>query len=245
MQSIVSQLDKAFRTAIRAAVGFDADPLVTVSQNEKFGDYQSNAAMGLSGQLAQRTGQKTNPAPSPNKLKRSSILVKWPVRSPSPALASSTSDSVPSGSPTSSPPPPPPMRPRHRAHPQTHHHRRRLFRPERRQADARWPSPQHHHRRRHLPRSRLRRARCHPSKPHRRLGHSVRQSGAGHVVRRHVRTRRPKRCAEERSRIHGRRDTGQRSRPLNPKSSRASPRPIAASSPRIRVAICSKHTCGN
>src|SRR5438270_11185596 len=61
MPTIVRELDDAFRAAIRAAFGFDADPRVSVAQNEKFGDYQSNAAMPLAKQLAERTGQKTNP----------------------------------------------------------------------------------------------------------------------------------------------------------------------------------------
>ena len=61
MQTITSQLDTAFRKAIHAAFGLEADPLVGVAQNEKFGDYQSNAAMGLAKQLTERTGQKTNP----------------------------------------------------------------------------------------------------------------------------------------------------------------------------------------
>src|SRR5207245_622734 len=41
--------------------GFDADPIVGLSQNEKFGDYQSNAAMGLAKLVAEKKGQKTNP----------------------------------------------------------------------------------------------------------------------------------------------------------------------------------------
>ena len=61
MQTIAAQLEQAFRAAITTALGFDADPLVGVAQNEKFGDYQSNAAMGLAKQLAERTGEKTNP----------------------------------------------------------------------------------------------------------------------------------------------------------------------------------------
>jgi arginyl-tRNA synthetase len=61
MQTITAQLDHAFRTAIQAALGFDADPLIGVAQNDKFGDYQSNAAMGLSKQVAERTGNKSNP----------------------------------------------------------------------------------------------------------------------------------------------------------------------------------------
>src|SRR3954465_575311 len=61
MQTIASQLEAAFRAAIRDAFGIDADPLIGPSQNEKFGDYQSNAAMGLAKQVAEKTGQKTNP----------------------------------------------------------------------------------------------------------------------------------------------------------------------------------------
>src|SRR5687768_1629839 len=61
MRTIASQLEHLFRAAITAAFGFDADPLVAVAQNDKFGDYQSNAAMGLAKQLSERTGQKTNP----------------------------------------------------------------------------------------------------------------------------------------------------------------------------------------
>src|SRR4051812_23402156 len=61
MPTIQSQLDQAFRNAIREAFDLDADPLLSVSQNDKFGDYQSNAAMGMAKQLAERTGQKTNP----------------------------------------------------------------------------------------------------------------------------------------------------------------------------------------
>src|SRR5687768_14523095 len=61
MRTITSQLDEHFRTAIRSALGFDADPLIGPAQNEKFGDYQVNAAMGLAKQVSEKTGQKTNP----------------------------------------------------------------------------------------------------------------------------------------------------------------------------------------
>jgi arginyl-tRNA synthetase len=62
MQTITAQLDAAFRAAIHAAFGLDdIDPLISVAQNEKFGDYQSNAAMPLAKQVAQKTGQKANP----------------------------------------------------------------------------------------------------------------------------------------------------------------------------------------
>ena len=61
MPTVISQLDAAFRQAIRAAFDLYADPMLAVSQNDKFGDYQSNAAMGLSKQVAERTGNKSNP----------------------------------------------------------------------------------------------------------------------------------------------------------------------------------------
>src|SRR4051794_23779965 len=55
MEPITSQLDRAFRTAIKNTFGTDTDPIITPAQNEKFGDYQSNAAMGLA------KAQKLNP----------------------------------------------------------------------------------------------------------------------------------------------------------------------------------------
>lgn len=61
MQTIASQLETAFRTAIRAAFDLEADPLISAAQNEKFGDYQSNAAMGLAKVIQEKTAQKTNP----------------------------------------------------------------------------------------------------------------------------------------------------------------------------------------
>ncbi len=61
METIASQLDSIFRKAIQQAFALDSDPIIAVSQNEKFGDYQSNAAMGLAKQVAEKSGQKTNP----------------------------------------------------------------------------------------------------------------------------------------------------------------------------------------
>jgi arginyl-tRNA synthetase len=61
MATIVQQLETAFTVAIHSAFGFDADPLVSVAQNESFGDYQSNAAMGLAKRVSESTGTKTNP----------------------------------------------------------------------------------------------------------------------------------------------------------------------------------------
>jgi arginyl-tRNA synthetase len=61
MQTITVQLEAAFRKAISKAFGVEADPLIAQAVNEKFGDYQSNAAMGLAKELATKTGQKTNP----------------------------------------------------------------------------------------------------------------------------------------------------------------------------------------
>src|SRR5262245_48493295 len=57
MQTIAHQLEADFRQAIKAAFEIDADPLIVPSQNETFGDYQSNAAMGL----AKKLPVKTNP----------------------------------------------------------------------------------------------------------------------------------------------------------------------------------------
>src|SRR5713101_3794105 len=61
MPTITSILDQKFRQAIQTAFGLDADPMVAPAQNEKFGDYQANAAMGLAKTLSEKTGQKTNP----------------------------------------------------------------------------------------------------------------------------------------------------------------------------------------
>jgi arginyl-tRNA synthetase len=61
MSTILQELETAFRSAIQSALGIDADPVITVSQNEKFGDYQANAAMNLCKRVSESTGQKTNP----------------------------------------------------------------------------------------------------------------------------------------------------------------------------------------
>ena len=61
MPTITSILDHKFRQAIQAAFGIDTDPIVTPAQNEKFGDYQANAAMSLAKTVSEKTGQKTNP----------------------------------------------------------------------------------------------------------------------------------------------------------------------------------------
>src|SRR5438045_9332777 len=71
MSSIGSQLDAAFRAAIRSAWDLEADPLIAISGNEKFGDYQSNAAMGLAKTLSEKTGQKQNPRAIAEKIKAS------------------------------------------------------------------------------------------------------------------------------------------------------------------------------
>jgi arginyl-tRNA synthetase len=54
MASILSQLDLALRQAIKEAFNLDADPQLGHSQNPAFGDYQSNAAMGLAKSLGQK-----------------------------------------------------------------------------------------------------------------------------------------------------------------------------------------------
>lgn len=61
MPAIPAQLDRIFRAAIQDAFNLGCDPQISVSQNEKFGDYQSNAAMGLVKPVAEKTGQKLNP----------------------------------------------------------------------------------------------------------------------------------------------------------------------------------------
>ncbi len=61
MPTIPAQLDRLFRNAIQDAFDLASEGQIGVSQNEKFGDYQSNAAMGLAKTLAQKTGRKANP----------------------------------------------------------------------------------------------------------------------------------------------------------------------------------------
>src|SRR5215218_5265589 len=61
MPTIAATLDRKFRDAIQKAFQLDTDPLIAPSQNEKFGDYQSNAAMGLAKAVGEKTGQKANP----------------------------------------------------------------------------------------------------------------------------------------------------------------------------------------
>ncbi len=61
MPTIQAQLDRIFSSAIQDAFNMGSDPQIGVSQNEKFGDYQSNAAMGLAKMLSEKTGIKANP----------------------------------------------------------------------------------------------------------------------------------------------------------------------------------------
>ena len=60
MQGIIQQLRQAFEQAIRTALGVEADPQVTASTSDKFGDYQANAAMSLARELI-AAGRKTSP----------------------------------------------------------------------------------------------------------------------------------------------------------------------------------------
>ena len=69
MSTILQELEKAFRAAIHAALGFDADPAISVSQNDKFGDYQANAAMSLAKRVTESTDEKTNPRAIAEKIK--------------------------------------------------------------------------------------------------------------------------------------------------------------------------------
>ena len=59
MRTITTQLQEAFRSAIAAAFGIEADPLVAPAASEQFGDYQSNAAMSLAKALG--TGGRKMP----------------------------------------------------------------------------------------------------------------------------------------------------------------------------------------
>jgi len=65
MLTVLAQLDLIVKDAIRSAFAIDAHidspALVGVSQNDKFGDYQSNAAMGLVKPIAEKTGSTLKP----------------------------------------------------------------------------------------------------------------------------------------------------------------------------------------
>ncbi len=91
MQTIVSQLDAAFRSAIRSAFDVEADPLIGVAQNDKFGDYQSNAAMGLAKLIAEKSGQKANPRSVAEQIKAKLNLALWQRTCPLPGRGLSTS----------------------------------------------------------------------------------------------------------------------------------------------------------
>jgi arginyl-tRNA synthetase len=57
MKSIATQLEDLFRRALPQIVGEEAesvDPLIRIATDEKFGDYQSNVAMGLGKRLGQK-----------------------------------------------------------------------------------------------------------------------------------------------------------------------------------------------
>lgn len=69
MRTITQQLSDAFRGAISKALSIDADPLIASSQNPAFGDYQSNAAMGLAKRAAEASGGgKPNPRATAEKI---------------------------------------------------------------------------------------------------------------------------------------------------------------------------------
>ena len=53
MKSIVEQLSQRVRRAL-SQLGMEGDPLVRLAQDERFGDYQSNCAMGLARQLGKK-----------------------------------------------------------------------------------------------------------------------------------------------------------------------------------------------
>jgi arginyl-tRNA synthetase len=69
MNLITHTLDQHFRAAIQQAFDLESDPLIVPSQNPQFGDYQSNAAMGLAKKVTEKTGEKTNPRAIAEKIK--------------------------------------------------------------------------------------------------------------------------------------------------------------------------------
>jgi arginyl-tRNA synthetase len=78
MQSILSQLESAFQKAIQNAFNVNADPLLTPSASDKFGDYQSNAAMGL----AKTLPEKPNPRQVAEKIKANLNLGEMAAEEP-------------------------------------------------------------------------------------------------------------------------------------------------------------------
>jgi len=61
MQTPLQEIEARTSRAIRAALGFEAEAVVTPSQNPSFGDYQSNGAMQIAGRLKAERGEKANP----------------------------------------------------------------------------------------------------------------------------------------------------------------------------------------
>jgi arginyl-tRNA synthetase len=59
--TIASQLEAIFQAAIWSAFGIKTDPMIGISQNEKFGDYQCNVAMSLAKAVSAGVGGKTSP----------------------------------------------------------------------------------------------------------------------------------------------------------------------------------------
>jgi arginyl-tRNA synthetase len=59
--TIASQLESIFHAAIWSAFGIKTDPMIGISQNEKFGDYQCNVAMSLAKAVSAGVGGKTSP----------------------------------------------------------------------------------------------------------------------------------------------------------------------------------------
>ncbi|MDP9173140.1 MAG: arginine--tRNA ligase [Planctomycetota bacterium] len=70
MLSILAELDQAFRGAIHNALNLDADPQLGASHNDKFGDYQSNVAMGLVKLISEKTGKKETPRAIAEQIKK-------------------------------------------------------------------------------------------------------------------------------------------------------------------------------
>ena len=194
MQTIAAQLDAAFRAAIQRRLRLRRRPADRRRQNDKFGDYQSNAAMGLAKQVAEQTGRRPTPAQSPSRSRRSWTSARWRPRvsiaGPGFINVRLIPDVARRAAPSRRRPTTGWASPRRAI---AADGRRRLLRPEHRQADARRPPPQHDHRRRDQPGARVPGARGHPAEPPRRLGHAVRdadrvpaRSGAGRIADRHI-----------------------------------------------------------
>ena len=154
----------------------DADPLIGPAQNEKFGDYQSNAAMGLAKQITERTGAEDQPPrrrradqgkPRPRRHGRRGQHRRAGVHQ-RPAVAGVAGEAVAGDR---------DGRAAGRCAGGRRRRRSSSITPARtRKGTARRPPAEHDHRRRLQPGHGVPGARRHPPEPPRRLGHAVRDA---------------------------------------------------------------------